>query len=91
MEISAGTLTNMNPELNISSVLQILNSLGLDQAVLNESDDQDAPIEDFEKILFQVLQQNMTAFLQTVQQRNAPDSTAEENLLAVLEKLTRED
>lgn len=91
MEISAGSITNISPELNIGGLLQILNSFGLGQSSGTASGDSRASTEDFETILFQVFQQNVSEFMQSFQQENSADLTTKEDLLAVVEKLMRED
>lgn len=88
MIIAAGLITDMNTELNMGAMMPIFNSIGPRQEAATGTSGEGISVQDFETVLFQVLQQNMAGLLENDQEENATGSaTSKEDLLTLLEKI----
>lgn len=88
MIIAAGLITDMNTELNMGAMMPIFNSIGPRQEAATGTSGEGISVQDFETVLFQVLQQNMARLLENDQEENATGSaTSKEDLLTLLEKI----
>lgn len=91
MDISAGAITDMNQELNIGNLMQMFQMVGLDQSAAKGSNAEGATGKGFEDIFLQVLQQNMSALLQSGKSENSPELKTKDDLFAAFQNLMQED